>query len=170
MSWSELLAKRRLHHHKTSRAELDALRALVGRDLRDAELAGLSHDRQFAIAYNAVFLLGKMVVACAGYRALAGAHHQTTFEGVLLAMGRGEADRVKYFFTNIGGQARNNIAALDAGTGLATSWDPNADSIVDALAVSGPAVFAGGAFLDVDGQPRSGIAAISWGVPISAPR
>ena len=31
-------------------------------------------------------------------------------------------------FTSIGGQARNSIAALDATTGAATSWNPNADS------------------------------------------
>jgi uncharacterized protein (UPF0332 family) len=71
----------------------------VDRDLRDAELAGLSHDRRFAIAYNAVFLLGKMVLACAGYRALAGAHHRTTFDAVPLAMGAAEADRSRYFQT-----------------------------------------------------------------------
>ena len=29
-------------------------------------------------------------------------------------------------FTSIGGQARNSIAALDATTGAATAWDPNA--------------------------------------------
>ncbi len=32
-------------------------------------------------------------------------------------------------FTSIGGQARNRIAALDAATGAATAWDPNADDI-----------------------------------------
>jgi hypothetical protein len=39
------------------------------------------------------------------------------------------------FFTSIGGQTRNNIARLDATTGLADSFDPNANSIVNAIAV-----------------------------------
>mgnify|MGYP003694047973 CR=1 FL=1 len=30
-------------------------------------------------------------------------------------------------FTSIGGQARNHIAALDATTGAATAWNPNAN-------------------------------------------
>ncbi len=48
------------------------------------------------------------------------------------------------FFNNIGGAARNNMAALDATTGNATAWNPNADAPVRALAVSGSTVYAGG--------------------------
>ena len=48
-------------------------------------------------------------------------------------------------FTSIGGQARNYIAALDATTGAATAWNPNASGyVVSALAVSGSTVYAGG--------------------------
>ncbi|MBI2618691.1 MAG: fibronectin type III domain-containing protein, partial [Ignavibacteriales bacterium] len=63
-------------------------------------------------------------------------------------------------FTSIGGQTRNRIAALDASTGLATSWNPNANSNVYALAVSGSTVYAGGAFTSVGGQTRNYIAAL----------
>ena len=63
MHWNDLLARRLVHRHEASRDELDALRRLVDRDLTDAALTGLSHDRRFAIAYNAVFLLGKMALA-----------------------------------------------------------------------------------------------------------
>ena len=56
-------------------------------------------------------------------------------------------------FDHLGGQARNNIAELDAATGAATSWNPNAQggmasgsnndyTSVDALAVSGSLVYA----------------------------
>src|SRR6266478_9276453 len=38
-------------------------------------------------------------------------------------------------FTSIGGQMRNNIARLDATTGLADSFNPNANSTVFAIAV-----------------------------------
>jgi hypothetical protein len=47
---------------------LTDLRAVIARDLQDAALSGLSADRRFATAYNAVLQLTKMVIACAGYR------------------------------------------------------------------------------------------------------
>ena len=58
-------------------------------------------------------------------------------------------------FTSIGGQTRNRIAALDAATGLATAWDPDADNRVLALAVSGSTVYAGGQFTRIGGKPRN---------------
>ena len=66
-------------------------------------------------------------------------------------------------FTSIGGQPRNCIAALDATTGNATAWDPNASgssTYVLALAVSGSTVYAGGQFTTIGGQARSCIAAL----------
>jgi hypothetical protein len=41
---------------------------------------------------------------------------------------------------------RRNLAAVDATTGVARDWDPDADNVVQSLAVSGDAVFAGGDF------------------------
>jgi hypothetical protein len=63
-------------------------------------------------------------------------------------------------FTTVGGQPRNNIAAIDAATDAATAWNPHAYNIVYALAVSGGTVYAGGSFGYIGGQPRSGIAAL----------
>lgn len=97
MTWRELLDSRALHRHRTDLEEIRALRAVVARDLRDAELAGLSSDRRFAIAYNAVFLLARMVLACAGYRAAFGSHHRATFDALPLAMGRSMRRRARYF-------------------------------------------------------------------------
>ncbi|MBE0661408.1 MAG: hypothetical protein IH597_02985, partial [Bacteroidales bacterium] len=37
------------------------------------------------------------------------------------------------WFTQIGGQPRTYLAALDAGTGVATSWAPNPNSIVNSI-------------------------------------
>lgn len=53
MTWQDLLDEGRIEEHKTSRKELDDIRALIARDLADANLEELSADRRFATAYNA---------------------------------------------------------------------------------------------------------------------
>src|SRR6185295_2273032 len=66
-------------------------------------------------------------------------------------------------FTTIGGQSRNNIAALDATSGLATAWNPNvtggAFPGVYTLVSSGSLIYAAGQFTTVAGQSRSNLAA-----------
>jgi len=60
---------------------------------------------------------------------------------------------------SIGGQTRNRIARLDATTGLADSFDPNANNQVTSLAVqSDGKVLAGGTFTTIGGQTRNRIA------------
>ena len=63
---------------------------------------------------------------------------------------------------SIGGQARNRIARLDATTGLADSFDPNANGLVNAIAVQADGkILAGGDFNganSIGGQPRNRIA------------
>ncbi|MBN2027247.1 MAG: PQQ-binding-like beta-propeller repeat protein [Actinobacteria bacterium] len=63
-------------------------------------------------------------------------------------------------FSYIGGQNRNNLAALDATTGAATAWDPDPNSSVYSLAVDGGVVYVGGNFWNIDGQPRDYLAAL----------
>ena len=61
-------------------------------------------------------------------------------------------------FQNINGalaaliKPRSNLAAVDATTGLGLPWDPNADAPVNALAIAGDTVFAGGDFAMVNGS------------------
>src|SRR5204862_232210 len=66
-------------------------------------------------------------------------------------------------FTNIGGQARNRIAALDATTGNASSWNPNSSGAVYSLAVSGSTIYAAGLFSTIGGQSRLCLAAFDSG-------
>ena len=81
MSWKELLANRQVQPHKTSDREIEDLRRLIARDLADAGVIGLSADRRFATAYNAVLQISKMAIACAGYRVSSGlGDHQSTLE------------------------------------------------------------------------------------------
>jgi len=78
-------------------------------------------------------------------------------------------------FTKIDGKDRNNIAALNAATGQAVAWDPNAtiitgsgsSSVVTAtgatvrtLAVNGRTIYAGGSFTHIGRAARNYIAAL----------
>src|SRR5438132_4015639 len=65
MNLTKLLANKEAQKHKTSKKELDNMRALIARDLADAGLAGLSADRRFATAYNAALQAANMAMACA---------------------------------------------------------------------------------------------------------
>ncbi len=89
MTWKELLAERHVETHVTSKQELDDLRSAVARNLRDAAIAQLSADNRFGLAYEAALLLGKMVVACAGYRVMGQGAHRSTFAALKLALGPG---------------------------------------------------------------------------------
>jgi trimeric autotransporter adhesin len=66
-------------------------------------------------------------------------------------------------FLAIGGQQRKCLAALDAGTGLATPWNPNSDGNVFTLALSAGLLYVGGNFSSIGGQPRESIAALDAG-------
>lgn len=87
MTWNDLISRGRIGRHTTSRSEISELRAVVARDLTDAEIDGLSADRRFATAYNAALQSSKMVIACSGFRVKGLGAHNTTFECLKLAMG-----------------------------------------------------------------------------------
>ncbi len=119
MSWKQLLTAHKVHLHTTSRQELDALRAVIRRDLSDASIPALSEDRRFATAYNAALQTAKMAIACAGYRvgAVPG-HHAITFECAGLALG-GQADLLVQFF-DLSRRKRNVIDYTGAQIATAT--------------------------------------------------
>jgi len=62
VTWTNLLANKEAQKHKTSKKELDNMRALITRDLADAGLAGLPADRRFATVYNAAL----QALSCVG--------------------------------------------------------------------------------------------------------
>jgi len=72
--------------------------------------------------------------------------------------------------TAAGGQARSHIAAIDATTGAGTfgqamAFNPGADGFVYSLLVTGgsvsPTIYVGGDFLNIGGQARSKLAALT---------
>ena len=94
------MANGSVNTHTTSRQEIENLRELVNRDLKDAEIDGLSDDRRFATAYNAVLQLSKMAITCSGYRVSANkvGHHRTTFEAVKNAIGTVDVRNLADYF------------------------------------------------------------------------
>ena len=100
MTWTSLLANKEAQKHKTSKKELDNMRALIARDLADAAIAGLSSDRRFATAYNAALQAANMAIACAGYRIVSKVgHHRVSFESVRLVLGKPADKYADYFET-----------------------------------------------------------------------
>jgi uncharacterized protein (UPF0332 family) len=100
MTWQQLLNARSVQTHTTSKQELDALRAVIERDLQDAAVSGLSADRSFATSYNAALQTAKMATACAGYRVVAAkGHHHVSLEAAELAIGPSVSKLVAYFDT-----------------------------------------------------------------------
>lgn len=102
------------------------MRALVARDLADAQVTGLSADRRFATAYNAALQTAHMAIACAGYRVTARTgHHKVTIEAIILAMGAAVRSDADYFETcrrkrNVIDYTRSHVAT-----------DSEADEIVN---------------------------------------
>jgi hypothetical protein len=62
-------------------------------------------------------------------------------------------------FNTVGDSARENIAAVDSGSGEVLSWNPGADSHVYSFAVDGSIVYVGGSFNQIGGTTRNHIAA-----------
>jgi hypothetical protein len=98
MSWKKLQAEGKVRAHKTSRKELDDLRAVIFRDLDDAAIEELSDDRRFATAYNAALQTATMSIACAGFRlTTTPGHHRLTFEAARLALGAPAHNSLDFF-------------------------------------------------------------------------
>ena len=78
MSWAKLLNENRVTALAPNKVELDNLRSIVSRSLKDVTAAGLSADARFVTAYDAVWTLSLLIVRAAGYRPPSvGAHYNT---------------------------------------------------------------------------------------------
>src|SRR4051812_36883435 len=79
-------------------------------------------------------------------------------------------------FTRVGNFTRNNIARINA-DGSVNTWDPNANGMVQTIAVVGSTVYAGGYFNAIGAQTRNYMAALdattglatAWDPNASAP-
>jgi hypothetical protein len=75
-----LLAENRLAAEPTSRTEIKDLRAVVHRNLADAQIRKLSDEGRFGHAYDAARILANIIVRASGYRVKSeGGGHYNTF-------------------------------------------------------------------------------------------
>jgi hypothetical protein len=79
MSWAKLLADNRVTRLAPSKSELDNLRSIVTRSLKDVTATGLSADARFIMAYDAARTLSLIVVRAEGYRPKSVGGHFNTF-------------------------------------------------------------------------------------------
>ncbi len=79
MSWASLLAARNVTPEPPSKVELDNLRSIVARSLKDAQAGGLSADARFVMAYDAARTLSLILVRSEGYRPRTVHGHYNTF-------------------------------------------------------------------------------------------
>jgi hypothetical protein len=79
MSWAKLLAAKQVTALPSNKAELDNLRSIVARSLKDVDAAGLSADARFTMAYDAARTLSLLIVRAVGYRPRAVGGHYNTF-------------------------------------------------------------------------------------------
>ncbi|MEW6252062.1 MAG: hypothetical protein AB1716_15595 [Planctomycetota bacterium] len=98
MTWSELETQRRVVKEPTTKSEIDELRALAARNLRDAALPQLSADGRFSMAYNAARTLAIVSIRVCGYRVKQfGGAHYNTFLALPTAMGASHDTLAMYF-------------------------------------------------------------------------
>ena len=84
-----------LKSEPTSRKEIDNLRAIVDRDLRDAT-GSVSADWQFGIAYNAALKLCTILLRAEGFRPAHGLQHYRTIMAMPLILGDERKEDANY--------------------------------------------------------------------------
>ena len=88
LTLKQLESSRLVRPHKTSRAEIVTLFAVVERNLADAAVPQLSDDGRFYMAYSAAFQLSTIVLFASGFEAHGDDHHKATFSTVPITIGR----------------------------------------------------------------------------------
>ena len=114
MNLERLFEQDKLQPHITSKKEIGNLLRVIRRDLKDARVKGLSVDRKFAIAYNAVLQGATILLYCRGYKPRGVGHHFTVFQAMKEILGKDFYDLADYFDSC---RAKRNITDYDyAGT------------------------------------------------------
>jgi hypothetical protein len=126
MSWAKLLADNRVTALPPSKAELDNLRSIVARSLKDVTAAGLSADARFIMAYDAARTLSLLIVRAAGYRPRSVGAHYNTF----LALERADPAFAALSAYFDGCRMKRNSCEYDFAGGVS---DTDADGLLTAV-------------------------------------
>ncbi len=110
MNFERLQAQGRLRPHRTSQSEIHQLLRLANRDLADAQVKGLSSDRRFLIAYEAILALATIALYCSGYKTHGLGHHWVTFQSLPDIMGNEVRETAAYFDLC---RTKRNVSAYD---------------------------------------------------------
>jgi hypothetical protein len=118
MTLDDLLAQGRLRRRSIRKEEIQGTLQVADRDLKDAVVPGLSSDRLFIIAYEAVLTLASIPIRCAGYETHGQGHHWTTFQAMPLTMGDELQDLSDYFESC---RNKRNVGSYDRSGGISRS-------------------------------------------------
>jgi uncharacterized protein (UPF0332 family) len=88
-----------LRPHRTNRAQVSELFAIVDRDLEDARTERLSSDWQFGIAYNAALKLCTILLYAEGYRPEKTLAHYRSLQSLPMVLGANKQDDADYLET-----------------------------------------------------------------------
>jgi len=98
MNLKPWISKGDLQGVQVTAKSLSDLSKLIDRDIKDAQVATLSADRRFAIAYNAALNLANYVIRKNGYRVAAKVgHHRIAFLVAATILGRSAKKHTDYF-------------------------------------------------------------------------
>jgi ketosteroid isomerase-like protein len=123
MTWAKLLASNNVTRQPTAKKELDNLRSIVSRSLKDVTAPGLSADARFIMAYDAARTLSLMIVRSSGYRPKAAGGHYNTF--LALETADGQFARLSAYFD--GCRIKRNASEYDFAGGVT---DTDADGLL----------------------------------------
>lgn len=124
MSWKKLLSENRVTTEPPSKAELESLRFIVTRSLKDVTAPGLSADTRFVLSYDAARTLSLIIVRAAGYRPKAVGGHYNTF--LALAEADPAFNKLSAYFD--GCRMKRNNCQYDAAGGVSNT---DADSLLE---------------------------------------
>ena len=126
MRWAKLLADNRVAALPPSKAELDNLRSIVARSLKDVAAPGLSADARFVMAYDAARTLSLLIARAAGYRPRTVGAHYNTF----LALEAADSAFAKLSAYFDGCRIKRNSCEYDFAGGVS---DTDADALLAAV-------------------------------------
>lgn len=98
MNLTEWIKAGDLQKVEVTESTLKDILRLIERDLKDAQLEGLSEDRRFATAYGAALNLASYVIRTQGYRVTGKiGHHKITFDVAAAILGKKSQDLIDFF-------------------------------------------------------------------------